>query len=134
MTKSLVLLNYIVLLVLAVGCDDPLAGEENIIDYGTKVEIIQLDVSGSCADSCGNLSPQGCWCDEICEFYEDCCRDKPKICASSPKKPPRKKTMISDLKSCSGYCDEKAPSGCWCDTLCERIGDCCPDVKGQCNP
>ncbi len=133
MIKGLVLLNYIILVFLAVGCDDPRVGEESVFDYGTGGEIARLDVSGSCVNSCGDFSPQGCWCDEICEFYEDCCKDISKTCSRSATRTASKKAIPPDSNACSGYCNEKAPAGCWCDALCERIGDCCPDVKGQCN-
>ncbi len=30
---------------------------------------------GSCAGWCGWQSPSGCWCDEYCQYYGDCCWD-----------------------------------------------------------
>lgn len=34
--------------------------------------------------------------------------------------------------SCTGNCNEQAPSGCWCDPRCLDIGDCCPDACDVC--
>ncbi|MFT7582060.1 MAG: hypothetical protein ACI9MR_003741, partial [Myxococcota bacterium] len=33
---------------------------------------------------------------------------------------------------CMGYCGGKAEDGCWCDTLCEGYGDCCPGKDDVC--
>jgi hypothetical protein len=30
---------------------------------------------GECASSCGGQAPSGCWCDEACSHYGDCCSD-----------------------------------------------------------
>lgn len=39
-------------------------------------------VPGSCSlDDCGAQSPDGCWCDELCESYGDCCADVADVCA-----------------------------------------------------
>jgi hypothetical protein len=34
--------------------------------------------------------------------------------------------------SCQGYCGKKAP-GCYCDSKCEKLGDCCPDKAKVCD-
>jgi hypothetical protein len=36
--------------------------------------------NGSCADACGGLSDDGCWCDAECVQYGDCCGDKALVC------------------------------------------------------
>ena len=36
--------------------------------------------------------------------------------------------------SCEGYCGGKAYGGCWCDNLCEQLGDCCDDYNSVCVP
>jgi hypothetical protein len=33
--------------------------------------------------------------------------------------------------SCVGHCGTKADN-CWCDDLCEQVGDCCPDRDPMC--
>ncbi len=40
------------------------------------------DSAGSCQDVCGEKSESGCWCDDECSFYGDCCNDKFSVCAS----------------------------------------------------
>ncbi len=35
---------------------------------------------GSCAGYCGKRAPQGCWCDEACAVYGDCCPDVVDAC------------------------------------------------------
>jgi len=30
------------------------------------------------------------------------------------------------------YCGVKSPSGCWCDDLCVKYGDCCSDYQEVC--
>ena len=36
--------------------------------------------AGSCAGSCGEQSADGCWCDDGCETFGDCCADKAEQC------------------------------------------------------
>ncbi|MFO7561354.1 MAG: trypsin-like serine protease [Enhygromyxa sp.] len=74
----------------------------------------------SCADSCGGQAPGGCWCDNLCSKYGDCCGDVVAEC-----KP-------DDDNSCAGSCGGKAPGGCWCDAACSKYGDCCGDFKSEC--
>lgn len=35
---------------------------------------------GTCAGACGDQSAAGCWCDEACAGYGDCCSDKGAVC------------------------------------------------------
>ncbi len=34
--------------------------------------------------------------------------------------------------TCEGYCEDQSPGGCYCDSLCEGYGDCCPDACEFC--
>lgn len=34
--------------------------------------------------------------------------------------------------TCVGFCNGKAPAGCWCDSSCAEYGDCCPDYAPVC--
>jgi agmatine deiminase len=34
----------------------------------------------SCSGHCGQQAPSGCWCDELCCSYNDCCDDKHDVC------------------------------------------------------
>ncbi len=38
----------------------------------------------------------------------------------------------ADPTSCEGFCGEQAPSGCFCDLACRRLGDCCTDIVDIC--
>ena len=46
------------------------------------------DALGSCAtvegDTCGAQSPDGCWCDEQCAQFGDCCADVAAVCDDEP--------------------------------------------------
>jgi hypothetical protein len=45
----------------------------------------KADLPGSCASHCGSseAAPGGCWCDDLCARYGDCCQDKTAICDGS---------------------------------------------------
>ncbi|MFV8756029.1 trypsin-like serine protease [Nannocystaceae bacterium ST9] len=72
----------------------------------------------SCAGVCGAKAPGGCWCDDNCSQYGDCCGDVLAECKPA--------------QSCDGSCGGKAPSGCWCDSQCAQYGDCCGDKAQLC--
>lgn len=38
---------------------------------------------GSCQDACGEKSSDGCWCDDLCESYGDCCQDYEAVCVET---------------------------------------------------
>ncbi len=88
----------------------------------------------SCVGYCSKKAPGGCWCDDLCTKYNDCCADKEEICKSPQPTPDPTPTPTPDptQKSCEGYCDKKSPGGCWCDKLCSSYGDCCPDKQQIC--
>jgi len=48
----------------------------------TKRKGRKLPPVGSCVEKCGGHSGSQCWCDDVCEKYNDCCEDKSKICDS----------------------------------------------------
>ena len=78
--------------------------------------------SGSCIDFCGGKAPSGCWCNDKCVDYNDCCPDYQAICngQSDPD------------SSCRQSCGRQAPGGCWCDDACSNYGDCCADYGPEC--
>ncbi len=39
-----------------------------------------VDTSGSCVGNCGGQSPDGCYCDDLCSQYGDCCDDIEAAC------------------------------------------------------
>lgn len=89
---------------------------------------IELDFEGgpppasSCVGSCGGQSPGGCWCDDLCESFGNCCADKAAVCDAPPPDP----------DSCEGHCGAQAPGGCWCDDACVSFGNCCADKVAAC--
>jgi hypothetical protein len=83
------------------------------------VDVAVETCEGSCAGSCGGQSPDGCFCDDACTFFGDCCVDFAPEC---------------DLNSCWENCGGVAPSGaCFCDDLCRAFGDCCDDAGEVCD-
>lgn len=48
-----------------------------------KADSIGSCITASGSDSCGGQSDGNCFCDDNCEFYGDCCSDKPTICPST---------------------------------------------------
>lgn len=73
--------------------------------------------ANTCADSCGGQAPGGCFCDELCVGFGDCCSDYADQCNPS---------------SCFGRCGERAPGGCYCDLACREFRDCCTDYVVSC--
>jgi hypothetical protein len=46
-------------------------------------QIVSYDLtgfSGSCAGACGGASPGGCFCDDACTAFGDCCGDFADVC------------------------------------------------------
>ncbi|MCH9684064.1 MAG: endonuclease/exonuclease/phosphatase family protein [Deltaproteobacteria bacterium] len=82
----------------------------------------------TCAGSCGGQSPSGCWCDDLCEDFGNCCADKVQQCDAPPEPEPE-----PEPDSCEGSCGGQAPGGCWCDDLCEGFNNCCADKVQQCD-
>ncbi len=78
----------------------------------------------SCVGFCGGQSDDGCWCDDQCEGFGDCCPDKQEVCDAPPPPPP--------ADSCVGFCGGQSADGCWCDNACASFGDCCPDKVPVC--
>jgi len=71
-------------------------------------------------NACGGEAPGGCFCDETCIQWGDCCIDGP--CEAE----------VLPQFSCvaSGSCGEQTPGGCFCDATCDQYGDCC--IDGPC--
>ena len=41
------------------------------------------DEFASCVGACGEQSTDGCWCDDECDAFGDCCPDKVDVCEAS---------------------------------------------------
>ena len=76
----------------------------------------------SCEGTCGFEAPGGCWCDEACINFGDCCDDACDLCE-----------LDNCEDSCFGNCGSAAPGGCWCDEACLDFNDCCDDACDYCD-
>ncbi len=81
----------------------------------------------SCVGRCGSQAPDGCWCDDMCSQYGDCCSDYQQACVNPTPNP-----TPAPGKSCEGSCGGQSPDGCYCDSMCSQYGDCCPDYEQVC--
>ncbi len=107
----------------------------------------KVSIATTTSDQCEKVAAiYGCYCDEACKEYDDCCDNEnynnenayktnktydnqeelPKVLLiKTPHKLPHKKT---------GSCCDKnnPPVNCLCDSVCLRTNDCCPDFN-KCN-
>jgi hypothetical protein len=77
----------------------------------------------SCAGACNGQSPDGCFCDAVCNFFGDCCPDAVQC---EPYWNPGPGSCAQE-NACGGN-----GGGCWCDTACPGYGDCCADYFQTC--
>lgn len=104
-------------------CD--LFGPKNVmtktdIDVMNNIYQCSNKVGKSCKGVCGQKSSDGCFCDELCEKYGDCCPDKAEVC--SPL-------------TCRNNCGKKVSANgktCYCDSSCRSYNDCCDDISSYC--
>ena len=102
------------------------------------VEIATLNCPGqsncnpfSCVGSCGAQAPGGCWCDEACFAYGDCC---PLACYEDQC--PALAGCAFEVATCLGNCGQifVGPQCCGCDFNCGEnfCGGCCGNVCEAC--
>jgi hypothetical protein len=115
-TNTIAVLAVVALCVGLPACTADAPGHEGANDE-RAVAVTSQALVGSCIDHCGGLSPDGCYCDEACTSYGDCCDDYVSVCAESG--------------SCAGNCGGSAGS-CYCDDACSGYGDCCDDYVPEC--
>jgi hypothetical protein len=78
------LLGVLAVLIVPASCAKPPEDEESKPKPSS-----QLESGSSCANSCGQKSPdQSCWCDTECDAIGDCCADIAVYCQSTPEPPP----------------------------------------------
>jgi len=66
---------------------------------------VKADGTNSCKHSCGTKAASGCWCDEACVTFGDCCPDHQALCAAPTQ-------TCADLKCGAGYhCEMKGING-----------------------
>lgn len=72
---------------------------------------------GSCKDACGTQSDEGCWCDDGCAVFGDCCEDA-HIC-------------LNCGSSAGNCCEAHGTDGCnvvsCCQAVCAEQPSCCDD-------
>lgn len=98
---------------------------------------VQTPIAGdaTCEGSCGGQSPSGCYCDEGCETYGDCCED---ICVFCPGV---SACGAGDCCSASDYagCPDAGCEACTCsvDSICCDVAwdeTCVMVAEGECAP
>ncbi|MFH1130208.1 MAG: hypothetical protein V1754_02665, partial [Pseudomonadota bacterium] len=75
--------------------------------------------NGSCKNFCGKQTPTGCWCDDLCSSYDNCCSDKTEVCDSPTNK-------------CVGITCTLAAPECVGDDLITTIDSTCDPQTGKC--
>ena len=43
--------------------------------------MLGVEIEATCADACGAQSVAGCYCDDACSQYGDCCPDACDVCS-----------------------------------------------------
>jgi hypothetical protein len=71
--------TFFVTLLLCAGCEAPPHAAR-----GTWHSTGKADDAASCAGACGGEASAGCWCDDLCTDYGDCCPDKARVCDCQP--------------------------------------------------
>jgi len=80
------------------------AGESG---YSNQAQATTFDLSASCQGYCGGQSPSGCYCDQICWDYGDCCSDICEVCGF-----------------CGPACVDADGDGFYTNPRCGTAGDC----------
>ena len=104
--------------------------------------------AGKCTGKCGAAATDGtCYCDSQCVTSGDCCADACSTCGycsggatcgdgtcngTETCTTCSKDCGACPTGKCTGYCGNKSPSGCYCDSACVGSGDCCSDACSIC--
>jgi len=114
----------------------------------------------SCVDNCGKQASGGCWCDDQCAQYGDCCTDVQTACGGGSggsggaggatgtggaggttstggsgggTPPPDYPGCTAALCGTSGESkDIGTGKACYCDEACANYGDCCSNKAAVC--
>lgn len=87
-----------------------------------------FEFQDSCESNCGYQAAGGCWCDEQCVKWNDCCFDRDDICVFEE---------ATCMNACGGLGQGTSGEGvtqCYCDQVCSFHGDCCDDYEEICDP
>lgn len=113
-------------------------GGDDVVTAGRGASPEALEF-GTCVDSCGDASPDGCWCDDQCESFGDCCADyedvclavQPPVCAFAILCAPDTWPTDTDGDGCEDTCETVS---CFDDSQCPGSGHCTAEVTDQCCP
>jgi hypothetical protein len=107
----------VVLCAVAVSACDPPSSDAEEEERGVWVPQGKADSgdAATCLDACGDRAAAGCWCDDLCEYYDDCCPDKVDVCdciPSSCEEQPEACGVVDD--GCGGLldCGTCPPAAC----------------------
>ena len=106
--------------------------------------IVISDDENPCLIECERLSKlYGCFCDNSCDIYDDCCTiyykdcnkfeylvEKPNQLGPSNLKLVNKTSII--IKQKGSCCGPTEPKDCYCDSRCKDFDDCCSDYNIDC--
>ena len=106
---------------------------------------------GSCVDTnCDEQSAGGCWCDDKCSEYEDCCDDYEPVCVDGGETGGEEAGEEEGAEAgeeagedgpgddgmepmgCEGFCGGVSPDMCSCEEGCKELGTCCSDYEEAC--
>jgi hypothetical protein len=90
-----------------------------------------------CLGQCNGFSAVGgCWCDSLCEGFQDCCSDYFSCCTDANAPTDECQVVIASPPPPAGVCTPAdcggLANGCWCDALCTFFNDCCPNKSDVC--
>jgi len=131
------------------GCDAPAPREAPVVAAQERGPLGKADAAGSCAtpdgDFCGGQSADGCWCDDACADFGDCCADAEPVCGvgDAPECPaeddPTIEWVSTDVLECAAIlfgCEEGQEQfsdecGCGCigEPEPEPEPNACPDPE-----
>ncbi len=115
-------LSLTTLLLAACGQEpvDPTGEQRGVIsDNGP----LKADGANSCKGLCGKKASTGCWCDEACALWGDCCPDKGAVCGAAAK-------TCSALKCAAGmHCELKGINGGSIPVCIKDATQTCANVK-----
>lgn len=106
----------------------------------------------SCVGKCGGKADSGCWCDDSCTQYGDCCADKDVACSGGSGGASGAGGTTGGTGGTTGGAGGTSSGGegctpslcgtssagtendksCYCDSACANYGDCCSNKDAVC--
>jgi hypothetical protein len=131
-TKSITII--LISMMLTFGACGGMEGDSQRGTFQMPENVGKADSLYSCKGICGQKAPGGCYCDDLCDAYGDCCPDKAAECDGTPPPPPP--PPAKEGESCGDDINVECDSGLycafgltWCGTppvtgICRKMGDC----------